>query len=474
MICKNCSKEWNAKESKLGQPCPHCGYSVFTSSNKTSSVLSKEKEEKRQRLKSLYTEGKASSFDTSNSSPQEEGPLELCHIGYLYTRGEEGYPKDLEKAFQYYERSAQGGNGMGQFNLGLCYEHGNGTPVHLGKSFYWYSQSVKNGEPRSFYQLGNCYMSGKGVVRDEAKGYTLLLQAGEKGYLRAYFVLSHHTLYGRGTQRNPQKAYEYMKIAASTGDADAVFCLSMYDLDSSTFPTNYKQALKGILAAASQDFPEALKWQARFLQGGFGIEKDFHKAKEIYEKVIALGGGGESELAELNLELNHDFPTLEEAVRRKEPFSYYVLGKHLFSSPSPQEQKRARELLDIASNYEIGSAHYLLGCCYRDGIGGEVSLPKAKQCFRKGSDEYILDASCAYAICLQESPEDPDCLEKALHLLKEGASIGHSDSQYHLARSFSEGLGVPPSRKLAMLWFKRAKESGSEEASQFLENYHNS
>lgn len=483
MICTNCSKEWNAKESPLGSPCPHCGYSVFTASKNHPSLLSKEKEEKRQRLKALYTQSNppsSVSSDVLTSNLDTEDPMELCRIGYLYTSGEEGYPKDLEKAFQYYERSAKAGNGMGQCNLGLCYAYGHGVPAHLGTAFYWYSQSAKNDEPRGYFQQGSCYMAGRGVVADPEKGYALMLQAGEKGYLRAYFMVAFHTYYGQGTQKDPEKAYEYMKIAASVGAVDAIFCLSMYDLDHSNFSTNYKQALKGINTAASHDFIEALRWQARFFHDGFGVAPDLHKAKEIYEKIMELEQEEVPDLLELNLELSNDIPALEEAIKHKDSssftdyYAFYVLGKHYFSSPDKEEQTRARELLDIATNYDIERAYYLLGCCHRDGIGGEVSLTKAQQCFRKASDGYILDASCAYALCLQETPEDSDSLEKALHLLKEGSSIGHAPCQYRLAYSFLEGLGVPPSRKLALLWFKRAKESGSEEATQWLESYYNS
>lgn len=466
MICINCHKEWSTKESGLGAPCPFCGYSMFSASKKQDT--SKEKEAEKKRLKALCTQSK---FE---QSLENEDPSALCTLGFYYSSGLKDYPKDPEKAFESFERSAKGGHGMGQCNLGICYAQGLGTTVNLGKAFYWYEQSAKSGEPRGFCEEGTCYMYGKGVVEDREKGYALLQTAGEKGYLRAYYYLAHHTYDGRGTQADATQAYEYLKLALPTGDSDVAYSYAMQNLRGRGIPTNYKLALKWLHTAAEKQVPDALHQLAQCHWDGFGMKQNLEEAKKYLEEAMALGhDSSESALENLALEQENHIPTLEEAVKQKKPYAYYLLGKAYMSSSHPDKQKRAREVLDIATNYHIPKAYYLLGCCYRDGIGGEVSGYKAAKAFRHGQQEQDLHASCALACCLQAYPEDPEHLEQAIDLLKEGAELGHSDSQYVLAQSFLQGTGVLPSRKLAMIWFKRAKESGSEQAAQWLDDYYN-
>lgn len=466
MICTQCSKNWNPDPTILGESCPFCGYNVFTSSKKQAPPTSQEKKEEQQRLKSLYTQSKL------QYEIEQEDPSALCTLGYYYSNGTNGYPKDLEKAFEYFLLSAKGNHGMGQCNLGVSYAQGYGTEINLGRAFYWYGQSAKNGEPRGICEQANCYMYGKGVMADHDKGYELLLLAAEKGYHRAYYYLAFHTYQGCGTQADAEKGYEFMKKSLTCGDRDVAHLFGMVNLQGDGCPVNYKLAVKWLETAARKEYPDSIHELALCYWAGFGVKKDLNKAKEYLEQALTLGHqASQHSLEDLTLELEGNLEELEAAVKKKRPYAYYLLGTQFMRSPNKREPKRVRELLDIATNYHITEAYYPLGCCYREGIGGRVSKQKARQNFLKGYHEKEPNATCAYAICLEEDPDSPEDLETALTLYKQGAGLEHSESQYRLALCFLNGVAVAPSRKLAMVWFRRAKELGNQSATQWLDGY---
>ena len=72
-----------------------------------------------------------------------------------------GVEIDLEKAFYWYQKSAEAGNSNAQYNLGLCYENGKGVEIDLEKAFYWYQKSAEAGNSDAQYNLGLCYENGK-------------------------------------------------------------------------------------------------------------------------------------------------------------------------------------------------------------------------------------------------------------------------------------------------------------------------
>src|SRR5688572_3717473 len=74
---------------------------------------------------------------------------------------------NTNKAFYWYEKAAETGDVLEQYNLALLYEKGKGIEKHLEKAFYWYQNAAENGVVLTQYNLGNCYENGIGVVKDE-------------------------------------------------------------------------------------------------------------------------------------------------------------------------------------------------------------------------------------------------------------------------------------------------------------------
>ena len=69
-------------------------------------------------------------------------------------------PKDLGKAVQLYQKAADQGNDIAQYNLGLLYENGKGVPKDLAQGSRALSKSGRpgNGLPRSIISAGSMKM----------------------------------------------------------------------------------------------------------------------------------------------------------------------------------------------------------------------------------------------------------------------------------------------------------------------------
>ncbi|RGB28198.1 kinase-like domain-containing protein [Rhizophagus diaphanus] len=67
----------------------------------------------------------------------------MSYLAICYYNGE-GTEKNLEKAFNWYQKAAKNDNNDAMKSLVTCYENGEGTEKNLEKAFYWYQKVVEN------------------------------------------------------------------------------------------------------------------------------------------------------------------------------------------------------------------------------------------------------------------------------------------------------------------------------------------
>ena len=51
----------------------------------------------------------------------------------------------MQKAFELYQKAANLGNSVAQYNLALMYENEKGIAKDIDQSIYWYKKSAENG-----------------------------------------------------------------------------------------------------------------------------------------------------------------------------------------------------------------------------------------------------------------------------------------------------------------------------------------
>ena len=80
-----------------------------------------------------------------------------------------------------YRAAAERGNAEAQYNLGLCYEKGDGVEENYYQAVYWYKKAAERGYIDAQFNLGVCYDYGKGVEQDYVQAAYWYKKAAEQG-----------------------------------------------------------------------------------------------------------------------------------------------------------------------------------------------------------------------------------------------------------------------------------------------------
>lgn len=107
------------------------------------------------------------------------------NFGVMYYTGTKDFPKNLNKAFDYFLNSANGGIPQGMSNVGMMYLNGQGTKKDSKKALFWLRKAEEHNVPQAYMILSYMYMSGEGVKKDEDKSFAYLKKAEKAGYPEA-------------------------------------------------------------------------------------------------------------------------------------------------------------------------------------------------------------------------------------------------------------------------------------------------
>ena len=115
--------------------------------------------------------------------------LAAGRLARFYASGE-GVEQNLDKARELLQKAADRNAGEAEGLLGECYENGAwGFPRDAQKAFEWYRRSASEGDACGLFNVGRCYESGIGVEKDHGKAEMWLrLAAAEKGDFWGYAV----------------------------------------------------------------------------------------------------------------------------------------------------------------------------------------------------------------------------------------------------------------------------------------------
>lgn len=110
-------------------------------------------------------------------------PVAPFYLGEIFREGIL-CPKDLRKAFGFYETAAERGNSDAQFFLGEMLKNGEGVPVSYSEAAYHYRIAALDGNEQALRNLVDFYVAGKGVSRDLDRAIfwiSILIQKGNPG-----------------------------------------------------------------------------------------------------------------------------------------------------------------------------------------------------------------------------------------------------------------------------------------------------
>lgn len=147
-------------------------------------------------------------------------------MGNNYMDGSYGLPKDDEKAFEFFKKSAQYGNPEGMYNLGTRYFHGIGTERNLTLAEKYYKEAANKGNSYAAWNLYYNITTGifNGTEADAKKYFKMALDKNNVGALKMWarqYITGRPIFQDDVIYVQPQQAFSYMKAAADQGDAEA-------------------------------------------------------------------------------------------------------------------------------------------------------------------------------------------------------------------------------------------------------------
>ena len=84
----------------------------------------------------------------------EQGDAEAQFaLGEYYYRAAEDGVQDYEQAVYWYSKAAEQGHASAQYNLGACYDNGEGVPMDNQKAVYWYRKAAEQVYASDQYNL---------------------------------------------------------------------------------------------------------------------------------------------------------------------------------------------------------------------------------------------------------------------------------------------------------------------------------
>lgn len=141
--------------------------------------------------------------------------LTTWQMDYLYNRSialyfGQGVARDERRCFALTARAAKGGHSGAVLALGWCYLNGVGIDRNIEKAKQWYRKSARRGDSRAMFSLGQIAY----YERDYSDAFRWFTRATEKGHDLSLYWLGKQYWRGHGVERNPKQARRLFHQAA--------------------------------------------------------------------------------------------------------------------------------------------------------------------------------------------------------------------------------------------------------------------
>ena len=266
----------------------------------------------------------------------------LWNLAYDYLTGSDGKSRDYTESAKIFEKAHKSGyRKKGYGPLAYLYYNGLGVDKDPKRAFDLCLDDIQNnreittwGLRTSQYYLAFCYMEGKGTTKNTASAARMFKAAADNGHIESHYRYAKLVYKPVGTDMDAFfTARKYLKKALENGrnmvpstyaNAQKKYhewfeVLSDEDCKGMDSAAIHKRAYNFQYGMDSypEDMEEALRWyrkavslyQTEFavnktsaynyalcLHGGFGVEKDLEKARQMLKKAAAMGDEDASEL----------------------------------------------------------------------------------------------------------------------------------------------------------------------------------
>ena len=176
-----------------------------------------------------------------------------------YAMGTNGMKRDYKEAVKWAQKSADQGDAVGLYLLGVYYDEGLGVASNYTKANSLYKQALaklkveaKNGNKISQRFLGNCFYFGCGTNKDCSKAVKWYTKSAEQGDADAQNNLGVCYDKGEGVTQSYTEAVKWYRLAAEQGNTGARYNLSLCYYYGNGVTKSYTEAVKWFQLVAVQ------------------------------------------------------------------------------------------------------------------------------------------------------------------------------------------------------------------------------
>jgi uncharacterized protein len=430
-------------------------------------------------LAMLYETGFILPKDTKQATDLYAKAAEKGHAGaqfrmglFYFSGGGHGITQDVKRSMDFYTKAAEQGHKDAQIALAQHYKYNFFGDQDLEKAKYWSQKAASEGNGAGYAELAGSEIKGYSSLDPETNTSIYIgdLQdfvRAEKNYIKAAelgdansqqgLCLMYRT--GLGVAKNLKSAEKWCERAALNGVDGAGHELGLVYEENK----NYTKAIYWYALDDEKGYQK--KHDSRFKLGniyyhGIGVNKDYKKAFEYYEKAAFEDGLkppkdtkyflglmyqlGQGTPKDLNLSINW----YEKAANEGHIKAQYNLAMIYLNDINNNGylEKGMAWLETAADQGNHADAQYQLGKRYSTSIGVSRDYGKAANFYAKAARQNHADAQNNLATLYYFGRGVKEDYAQAANWYGKAAAQKHADAQNSLALLYNYGLGVPQSR----------------------------
>lgn len=229
--------------------------------------------------------------EAEEAAAKEAEANECYEAGRASLYGLDGTEVNLEIAYNNFEKAKELGKTEANFYLGVLCDWYNYPEKNYEMAKNYYEECGDN--PYAQISLGYLYYNGQGVEEDKEKAKEIFQTIVDNGCVDGYCAYASIA----ADEQQYDIALEYASKIVEEGKEELYIAYAMNDIgnwyrDGNGVEQDYAKALECYEKALDLNYPPAMTNFAELYDNGNGVEQDYEKALEWYEKAIDLGNSG--------------------------------------------------------------------------------------------------------------------------------------------------------------------------------------
>lgn len=121
-------------------------------------------------------------FEQMQKSAENKDASAQNLLGVVYENGFLGQNEDIERAINWYKKSANNGSGIAENNIGNLYYRGQGLEKNDELAYKFYKKSMEKNTPEAINSIGLMYFNGSFVTADKKQACDYFKKSADLGY----------------------------------------------------------------------------------------------------------------------------------------------------------------------------------------------------------------------------------------------------------------------------------------------------